>query len=310
MTGVPAAVDGGQSGIRMRLAGHPETVRAEGFGRLEGDTATGLLDRIRACLAQLPGGAPRISRLALGLTTVPEGLEARHALAARLGRELGAAEVLLAGDEVTAHAGALRGSAGVVLAVGTGIACLGLDPATGAVRHVDGDGFLLGDAGSAFWLGSRGVEAVLRARDGRGAATALEDACVRRFGAHPRLAAWLHDRPRAVAEIAGFAVEVQEAARGGDAVASALVEAAAEELHATSRAAADAVPATPCPLALIGGAVRDGGALHTALARRVAADPSLALRAAAGDPLDGAWGIADGTLTDAYADHLSIWRAP
>ncbi len=307
MSGVAVAVDGGQSGIRMRVGGQASVLRAEGLGRLEEEVPGGLLRRIRECLAELPA-IPAIERMVLGLTVVPADAESRVALARELATVLGIARVDVVGDELTAHAGAFGGGAGVVLTVGTGIACLGLDPATGAFRRVDGDGFLLGDAGSAFWLGSRGVEAVLRARDGRGEPTALEPLCDARYGVHPDLAAWLHGRPRAVAEIARFAIDVQHAAGDGDAVACVLVAAAADELVATAHAAAAALAPRPCPLALSGRAVSPGGALRLALDARLAREAALAPVEAQGDPLDGAWAIAAGSLGDAYSDHLSTWR--
>ncbi len=305
MSAVTVAVDGGQSGIRMRVGGHGD-VRTEGLGHLEGDVADGLLRRIRAGLAEL-GTTPPIGRMVLGLTVVPGDEEGRIELARELATGLGIPRVDVVGDELTAHAGAFGGGPGVVLTVGTGIACLGFAPATGASRRVDGDGFLLGDAGSAFWLGSRGVEAVLRARDGRGAPTALEAACDERYGAHPDLAAWLHARPRAVAEIAAFAHDVQLTAEVGDPVAAALVASAADELIATARAAAAPLGERPCALAPSGRAVSPGSALRTALEARVAADDALVLVEAQGDPLDGAWAIAEGRVPAAYAEQLSSW---
>lgn len=306
MSAVPVAIDGGQSGVRMRIGGHSEVVRADGLGHLEGDIADGLLRRVRSCLAVLPT-QPVIGRMVLGLTVVPPDEEARLGLAREIATVLGVARVDVVGDEFTAHAGAFGGRAGVVLTVGTGIACLGFDPETGAHRRVDGDGFLLGDAGSAFWLGSRGVSAVLRARDGRGEHTALEEASLARFGAHPDLAAWLHARPRAVAAIAGFALDVQRAAYDGDAVADSLVEAAADELVATARAAASPLTSQPCPLALSGGTVSAGSALRARIEARIASDDALTLVEAAGDPLDGAWAIAHDGVAAGYAEHLSTW---
>lgn len=306
MSAVPAAIDGGQSGVRMRIGGHAHVLRADGLGHLEGDIAGGLLRRIRACLDDAPG-PPTIERMVLGLTVMPPDETSRIGLARELATVLGVERVDVVGDELTAHAGAFGGRAGVVLTVGTGIACLGFDPDTGAHHRVDGDGFLLGDAGSAFWLGSRGVEAVLRARDGRGGRTALEEACLARFGEHPDLAAWLHARPRAVAAIAGFAADVQRTAETGDEVAIALVAAAADELVTTARAAAAPLAARPCALALSGGAVAAGSALRTQLEARIAADDALVLVEAEGGPLDGAWAIAEGRVGDRYAEHLTTW---
>lgn len=306
MSAAPVAIDGGQSGVRMRFGDHSDVLSAEGLGHLEGDIAGGLLRRIRSCLAQLPT-PPVIGRMVLGLTVVPPDDGARFGLARELATVLGISRVDVVGDELTAHAGAFGGRAGVVLTVGTGIACLGFDPETGAHRRVDGDGFLLGDAGSAFWLGSRGVSAVLRARDGRGERTALEEASLTRFGAHPDLAAWLHAQPRAVAAIAGFALDVQRMADDGDVVANSIVAAAAEQLIATARAAAAPLTLQPCPLALSGGTVSAGSALRARIEERLASDPVLALVEAEGDPLDGAWAIATDRISTGYSERLSTW---
>ncbi|MYS50866.1 ATPase, partial [Streptomyces sp. SID6013] len=78
-------------------------------------------------------------------------------------------------DAVTAHAGALGGRAGVVLAIGTGSVAVGIG-ADGTYARVDGWGPLLGDDGSGARIGTAGLRAALRAHDGRGPATALLDA--------------------------------------------------------------------------------------------------------------------------------------
>ncbi|GMA92312.1 hypothetical protein GCM10025869_28410 [Homoserinibacter gongjuensis] len=83
--------------------------------------------------------------------------------------------------------------------------------------------------------------------------------------------------------------------------------AAAEELVATAGAAAAALDAHPCPLALSGRVVSPGSALRAALEARLAGDGALVCVAAQGDPLDGAWAIAEGRLGEAYSDHLSTW---
>lgn len=306
---VPVAVDGGQTGIRLRVGSVAETLECEGLGWLEGDIAHMLTSRISECLSRLQDGVPQIGRMVCGLTVAPAGGAARTQLASMLGAAFGAERVDVVGDELTAHAGALRGATGVVLAVGTGIACLGVNLEAGTVRRVDGDGFLLGDAGGAFWMGSRGIEAVLRARDGRGPATALESACVARYGEQADLAVWLHSRQRAVADIARFAIDVQGAAAARDEVAAQIVDQAATELVNTATAAARDLSEWPCPVALTGRAVAEGSMLREAVARLVALAPdSLLLVEAIGDPLEGAWAIANGSLGDRYAEFLSTWQ--
>ena len=291
MGGVCVAVDGGQSKVLVRVSGLPESIAVEGLGRLEGDLAAGLIARIHTALSSLAGGVPRIRRMVLGLTTIPATEPERRDLARRIAEAFSAAEVYLGGDALTAHAGAFGGAAGVVLTVGTGVACLGFDPATGDVRRVDGDGFLLGDTGAAFWIGSRGIEAVLRAADGRGGPTALTNACAQRFGEHAELAAHLHSLPRAVSAIAGFAVDVQAAALAGDAAARTIVAEAADELVHTAWAASAVMTTRPVHLALSGRVVAPGSALRGAIDARLRAEPHLVIVPAAGDPLDGAWAL-------------------
>lgn len=316
MDGVCVAVDGGQSKVRVRVSGVAEPITVEGLGRLEGDLAAGLIARIHTALSALPGGVPIIKRMVLGLTTIPATEPERCDLARRIAEAFAASEVYLGGDALTAHAGAFGGAAGVVLTVGTGIACLGFDPATGDIRRVDGDGFLLGDTGGAFWIGSRGVEAVLRAADGRGGHTALTDACSQRFGEHTELAAHLHSLPRAVSAIAGFAIDVQQVALAGDVAARAIIAEAADELVHTAWAASAVMTTTPVQLALSGRVVAPGSALRAAIDARLRAESHLVIVPAAGDPLDGAWalvaelgGVRDDTaaLWAAYDRHMTGW---
>ncbi|MFF7314514.1 BadF/BadG/BcrA/BcrD ATPase family protein [Streptomyces sp. NPDC008137] len=70
---------------------------------------------------------------------------------------------------------------GLALVAGTGAVALRV---TGrrAVATVDGDGWLLGDDGSGFWIGRAAVRAALRMADGRGAPTVLAAAVGRELG--------------------------------------------------------------------------------------------------------------------------------
>ena len=162
------AVDGGQSQIRARSSQSPHVATVPGLSRLEGDLTAALVARVAQATAQLAVGTGPLERVALGLSTLPEHHEARLDLLEALGEALPAAEIWVTGDAVTGHAGALAERHGVSLTVGTGVACIGVSRITGARSKVNGDGFLLGDAGGAFWIGRHGLAAVIRASDGRG----------------------------------------------------------------------------------------------------------------------------------------------
>ena len=304
---IRVGVDGGQSSIRLQVAGSPDAFTVEGVGRLEPNPVGSLVKRVCEAWEQAREGAATIDLVVLGLTTLPDAPAGSEALAAALAIALPAREVWVMGDAVTAHAGAFADSDGVSLTVGTGVACLGCHSHLGSLTQVDGNGFLLGDSGGAFWIGSRGIGAVLRERDGRGAPTALSAACDARYGSQLDLAAYLHSLPRAVDAIAQFAMDVQ--ALHEDPVARGIITNAADELVSTARAAAASWPDGGAPIALSGRVIGHGTALRAALIPQLAA-AGFDLREAAGTPLDGALRVASGADASPYDRLVTRWRRP
>ncbi len=210
------ALDGGQSGCRGR----------DGAGRLwEGvgiDTSKPRIPQLAAAVrAAAPDGAQRVL---VGTT----GLGVEDTAAALLAElvDHGTRTVYLAHDSVTSYLGAVGDRSGCVVAAGTGVVTL----AAGATRaaRVDGWGWILGDAGSGFWIGRRAIDLALRAFDGRGPATALLDLVRADFG-DPALAYLvLQADPRRVARIAAYSRHVDELAGTDDVAAQVLRDAAAE----------------------------------------------------------------------------------
>jgi glucosamine kinase len=74
--------------------------------------------------------------------------------------------VHVTGDADSARAGAFLGAPGVVVIAGTGSMASGWN-GEGSAR-AGGHGFLLGDEGSAYWIGRAAVRAALRWQDGIG----------------------------------------------------------------------------------------------------------------------------------------------
>jgi N-acetylglucosamine kinase-like BadF-type ATPase len=70
---------------------------------------------------------------------------------------------------------------GLALVAGTGAVAMRITDRR-ATTTVDGDGWLLGDDGSGFWIGRSAVRAALRMADGRGPGTGLAVAVGRVFG--------------------------------------------------------------------------------------------------------------------------------
>jgi len=259
MNAVILAVDLGKTSCRAAAGGR----RAEGLG------APGLASpggvraaeaAIRAVAREL-GPADEVIVGAAGALAAPE---AARALGNSLLASLRVERVAVTSDAVIAHAGALNGEPGVVLIVGTGVVALAID-ASGTLRTADGWGPWLGDEGGGAWIGAEGLRAALRAHDGRGPSTVLLDAARARFGAPQTWPAQLND----AAALASFAPEVLAA--DGDAVALAIVDAAADALAATVHAVGHG------PVAMVGG-----------LAGAKALREHLDLVPPASDSLDGA----------------------
>jgi N-acetylglucosamine kinase-like BadF-type ATPase len=303
------AVDGGGSAIRVGLGAGEAPVDVDPVLR-GGDAIEGVAAAVADGWRRL--GSPSVDRAVLGLTTAPADPIDADRLARLVAGVTGAAEVWVADDAVTTHAGALSMGWGVSVSAGTGVACLSM-PAAGEPRIVAGYGFLLGDEGGAYWIGREGLRQVLRGRDGRGAPSGLAAAAARRFGELDDVHVRLHDDSSAVNAIAQFAQDVLEAAGAGLAAATAIVDEAARELQLLATAAAahaGASPEAPALLALGGRLLEQGTALRTRLEARIALDDApLVPRSACAPPLDGAHLLGLENDPGRYASLVHVWRA-
>lgn len=228
---VDLAVDGGQSSLRVGVVVDGvvrDVVSHEGFRYRPAEDPVD--STVRAVCAAVEGRP--VGRMALGLTSAPSTVDGSRRLARSVLDAVGAAEVLVASDMVSAHAGALGGGPGVVLAVGTGAVCLGVNGSR--VVRADGFGYLLGDDGSGFAIGRAGAAAALRAREGRGPATSLADALDGEFADVPDFPHGVYSADNPVASIASFTRSVASAARAGDAVAAGIWRDAADQLVTTT----------------------------------------------------------------------------
>ncbi|MFF3306122.1 N-acetylglucosamine kinase [Streptomyces sp. NPDC002952] len=224
---------------------------------------------------------------AAGFATLGDDLRAR--LPSALERELGVRRVVLAADAVTAYTGALGRRPGAVIAAGTGMIAVGTD--LKSWRRADGWGHLLGDCGGGAWIGRAGLEAALRAFDGRrGGSATLLARVEERFGPVPELPGRLYSRTDRPAVLASFAPKVASAA-GADPVAAEILRAAAR--HMAESAAAVCPETEEAQVALTGGLFKMGDPLLVPLREELAAQlPHARPVPAAGDPLHGAMIIA------------------
>lgn len=220
-----------------------------------------------------------------GLTRAQTDAVAFRALLPHTGR------AILAHDSTTSFLGALGGGRGAVVAAGTGVVTL----AVGAQRsaRVDGWGYLVGDAGSGYWIGRAALDAALRAYDGRGPATALQAVAEAHWPDLSEAYIALQTSPDRVRTIAAFARDVADLS-GTDAVAAEISARAAEELaHSVVSALAQvAEPGDPVAEVCALGNVFRSAVLHERFVAALAARTDARVVAPAGDGLDGAAALA------------------
>lgn len=312
-------IDSGGSGVRVavaragaQLSGSAQTpltwasaTPAEVGDR--GIDAAGLLARVLPAARDLlrRAGARRPAAVCVGAAGMASlGDDLRATLPGALAEEFGVRRLALAADAVTGYAGALGQRPGAVVAAGTGLIALGAVPvpldgrtdgsgdAAPGWRRADGWGHLLGDCGGGAWIGRAGLEAAMRAYDGReGGSRPLLARLEAVFGPAGGLPGQLYPRPDRPAVLASFAPEVGRCAAGADPVAEAILRDAAR--HIAGAAAAVCPRPAAGEVALTGGLFRMGAPLLTPLRAELAARlPGVRVTEAAGDPLDGALRIA------------------
>lgn len=275
--------------------------------------------------AQGPGGNPMshppeqaFRTMATALGAALEGLEAAHVRAAVIGLAGGGSlprtrmqEALaglststgigclpvVVGDVVAAFAAGTPSPDGTVLIAGTGAVAARIIGWV-HVDGVDGHGWLLGDRGSAFWLGRCAARAALAALDGRQEKTVLLAAVTEALLGTPRSGAGTAEQivtavhAAAPIALAALAPLVSTAAGAGDAVALRIVDAAAAALVAD--VAAIRAPDDVTPIVL-GGSVAAGDNPVAELTRKRLEAHWPSLTVIAGDAARGAaWLAATG----------------
>lgn len=308
-------VDSGGSGMRVALGGldgaalpapvsSKEPVRTGARG-IDAEHFTGQLAPMAGELLARAGGG-RITAVAIGAAGMASlGDDLRAQVPGALHQALGVRRLALAADGVTAYVGALGDRPGAVVAAGTGMIAIGTDLT--AWHRADGWGHLLGDCGGGAWIGRAGLEAAMRAFDGRRRGSkALLARAEELFGPPPGLPGQLYPRTDRPAMLASFAPEVARCAPE-DPVAEAILREAARHI---AEAAAAVCPGPdpvsmgePPEVALTGGLFKMGEALLGPV-RAELRDllRHVRLVARAGDPLDGAVRIA----ADLAADRLRL----
>ncbi|HEX3051628.1 MAG TPA: BadF/BadG/BcrA/BcrD ATPase family protein [Aggregatilineaceae bacterium] len=238
MTDYVMGIDGGGSTIRVVIVTPNLQIRGQSEGPTANPSITGR-EQAAATIQQAMREAIRTAELtAEQITAVGIGVAgaAAHHSAEWLRTVTAAvvpqAQIIPSADFEIALVGAVGKREGVLVLAGTGSLAYGVN-ADGKTTLVGGWGYLLDDAGSGYWIGRAGLEAIVRASDGRGPSTKLTSALLDALHLQTPLdlIAWLYrsEAPR-MRDVAGLTPLVFEVANQGDIVAQRIVARAADEL--------------------------------------------------------------------------------
>ncbi|MDN5824893.1 MAG: N-acetylglucosamine kinase [Arthrobacter sp.] len=284
------AIDGGQTGIRAQVlqddgTASPDVEVLEFRGILTDRPLAGQIADVVARAREAAGHDFRTVSAGLSGLTDGEGL-APALLAATTG--YGVHSVHITHDSVSSYLGALGDSPGAVIASGTGAVTLAVG-ATEVVR-IDGWGYIMGDAGSGYWMGRAALDAVMRHFDGRGPATTLTEVVRADFPDLAQAYVELQRDPDRVSRTASYAATVARLA-ATDEVSRRICDDAARELALAvstglrrvgqDRAEAPAV-------CFLGGVLRGERVRSQLISRLAALWPHLQVREPAATSLQGA----------------------
>lgn len=276
-------VDGGGTHTRAlltnasgRVFGHGEagTSNALAIGRRGAEAA------IQLAVGQAIAGRQRVEAAVFGLAGVagPEDQQTVRRL-----RHLFPfiRALALENDGTVALYAGTRGAPGILVNAGTGTVVVGRG-ADGRTHRADGWGYLMGDEGSAYDIGTMALRAAMRAYDGRGPRTSLYSAIMRHFRETSAVALMVRLSflpPGEIrAHVADLARIAEREAKRGDRVAHSILRQAAAQLTRTALSVLRRIPEATDVL-LTGGALAPGSLLRSWLrASLQAAIPSVSIR--------------------------------
>ena len=197
--------------------------------------------------------------------------------------------VRVVNDALVALVAGAPSGVGIVVVAGTGSIAYGVD-SKGHTARSGGWGYLLGDEGSAFWLGHYAVRHAIRAADGRGVATTLYDLICDKLGVSDptELVEWFYDQELSRNRVADLASLVESASVDGDEAAENLMDQASKHLAKAARAVAGQLSFPDrFPVVLSGGAFKACPSLGRRL-KDLLASPEMEVRLLDVDPAMGA----------------------
>ena len=233
-------IDGGGSKTLVALVDRSgrvvRTARSGGTNPLDNPAWRTELLTALAAVSDIPNVTAAVAALPTYGEVEALSLAQREAIASALGSR----PQSILNDVDAAQIGAFAGHSGILILSGTGSMAWARD-AQGRSHRIGGWGDVLGDEGSAFWIGQRILSAVTQSADGRASHTQMIEALFAQIGAdaaNPQegLEGWVSHLVHPRSAIAALAPIAMRLAETGDATARSIVFAAADELarHVTA----------------------------------------------------------------------------
>jgi glucosamine kinase len=254
-----AGIDGGQSSTVAVIGDEQGRTIARGSAGPadevgQGAESTRLRDALRAAIqdALVQARLPLDSHF----TSIVAGISGYDGKVYGQTPDIAADRITLVHDTVIAHAGALAGSAGVVVIAGTGSVAYA-ENERGDTALIGGWGYLFGDEGSAFWLARDAIADAMRDSDSGESNDLLPE--ILEYFSQPSLRALVrafYTQTISRMQLASFAQELVRQAEAGNERASQYVRDGAASLVLLAKHAADRVGLTAANVAFTGGMMR------------------------------------------------------
>ena len=203
---------------------------------------------------------------------------------------LAPARTVYARDLDAALASVCGGGAGLVMVAGTGSVSYGRSE-SGATHRAGGWGYMVGDEGSAFWLGCQAIRKTLQGFDGRAARASLFQRVREKSGtdAPVALERKVYYERWTPAQYAAYAPLVTASAVDGDPEALSLVDTAAGELASAALAVIKALGLETERCGLAGSLWKAGAVIRTPFERSLRSRaPGIRIVEPAATPAEGA----------------------
>ncbi len=226
---------------------------------------------VRQCLRLASLQPGDISAVAIGIAGASNA-HSRRWLVQTMKPVLPRAWLVPSSDLEIALVGALAERHGILLLAGTGSAVFGIAPG-GDQLQIGGWGYLLGDQGSGYWIGSQVLRQIIADYDsGDRLSSPFDRACLTELGLdEPReLIAWLYgSQELPAARLASLAPFVLRLAAKGDGEARNILQSAAIQLARQAELLRRRLDYDDAPIAFAGGLLDNANFLSEHLANRL-----------------------------------------